>query len=136
MYVAGWLKRGPTGIIGTNISDGQITAMSILEDFAQGKLRAGAVEGGDGLRALLASRGVTVVSNEGWQRIDTHERVMGEAAGRPRRKLATIEEMLAAADSLTPAAQAGDNRRDARRRPRRKLATIEEMLAVADVKEV
>ncbi len=96
VYCAGWIKRGPTGVIGTNKKDATETVELLLEDARAGRL-AGR---GDGtLDELLAARGVEVVMYGGWERIDALERARGEAEGRPRVKLTSWDELLAAARS-------------------------------------
>ncbi|HJS50029.1 MAG TPA: FAD-dependent oxidoreductase [Gaiellaceae bacterium] len=94
LYCAGWIKRGPTGVIGTNKKDATETVDLLLEDARVGKL--GAKEGGS-VDGLLAERGVDVVSYAGWGAIDAAERARGEPQGRPRVKLCTWDELLAAA---------------------------------------
>jgi ferredoxin--NADP+ reductase len=94
VYCAGWIKRGPTGVIGTNKKDATETVELLLEDARAGRLpprEDGSVDD------LLAQRGVEVVMYEGWERIDAVERGRGEAQGRPRVKLATWDELLSAA---------------------------------------
>lgn len=98
VYTAGWIKRGPSGVIGTNKKCATETCELLLEDAAAGKLARGDAAAGD-LAELLASRGVDVVTYEGWQRIDTAETAAGEAQGRPRVKLLTWDAQLAAARS-------------------------------------
>jgi ferredoxin--NADP+ reductase len=90
LFVAGWIKRGPTGIIGTNKKDAVATVAALLEDAAAGRLPA---PSGDP-DALLAGR--TIVSTEGWRRIDAAERALGSARGRPR---TTIHERSALLDA-------------------------------------
>jgi len=90
-YVAGWIRRGPTGVIGTNKKCGQEAAASLLEDGAAGLLAA-PTEAGD-IAEVLAERGVEPVGWEGWRRIDEHETERGALAGRPRVKLARYEEL-------------------------------------------
>ena len=97
-YCAGWIKRGPTGVIGTNKRDATETAEALLADARAGLL------GGTGRPAaavdrLLAERGVEVVAYAGWEAIDALERARGEPLGRPRVKLASWEELLEAARS-------------------------------------
>ncbi|MBI3069209.1 MAG: FAD-dependent oxidoreductase [Betaproteobacteria bacterium] len=92
LYVTGWIKRGPTGIIGTNRADSVATVTSLLSDLPN--LPAGANSGAEGLTALLQSRGVRVVSYADWQKIDAAEVRRGEAAGKPREKFTRVEEML------------------------------------------
>ena len=96
VYCAGWIKRGPTGVIGTNKKDATETVDLLLTDARNGSLG----ERGDGtLDELLAERGVEVVTYEGWDRIDAVERERGEEQGRPRVKLCSWNELLAAASS-------------------------------------
>jgi ferredoxin--NADP+ reductase len=96
IYCAGWIKRGPTGVIGTNKKDATETVELLLDDARAGLLPPRA----DGsLDDLLADRGVEVVMYEGWERIDAVERGRGESQGRPRVKLCSWEELLAATRS-------------------------------------
>src|SRR5262249_47515662 len=93
LYCAGWIKRGPTGVIGTNKKDATETAELLLEDARAGLLShdAGTID------ELLAERGVPAVSYAGWQAIDAVEKARGEEQGRPRVKLGSWEELLEAA---------------------------------------
>jgi ferredoxin--NADP+ reductase len=93
-YVAGWIKRGPSGVIGTNKKDATETVALLLADAAAGKLPA---RGDETLEALLEERGVEAVLYGGWEAIDRTERTAGEPHGRPRIKLATWDELLSAA---------------------------------------
>ena len=94
LYCAGWIKRGPTGVIGTNKKDATETVEHLLEDAREGRLPAR----GDGtLDDLLAERGAEVVMYAGWEAIDALERSRGEPHGRPRVKLCSWDELLAAA---------------------------------------
>lgn len=92
LYCAGWIKRGPTGVIGTNKKDATESVELLLEDAREGRLPPRAAAGS--LEELLASRGVEVVTYEGWERIDAVERANGEQQGRPRVKLCTWDELL------------------------------------------
>lgn len=92
LYATGWIKRGPTGIIGNNRADSVATVKSLLEDLPV--LDAGEKRGADTLNALLKSRGVRVVSYPDWQEIDAAEVRRGETAGKPREKFTRVEEML------------------------------------------
>lgn len=105
VYTAGWIKRGPSGIIGTNKKDAQGTVDVLLEDLAAGKLPQPTVTEDD-LPELLAAHELDHVDYGGWQRIDAHEQALGEPQGRPRVKLTRVEEMLDVAKSAT-AAEAG-----------------------------
>jgi ferredoxin--NADP+ reductase len=96
VYTAGWIKRGPSGVIGTNKKDAAETCERLLEDAAAGLLES---EGGD-LEELLRERGVDFVEYAGWQAIDEHERGLGAPRGRPRVKLTSWDELLARARSL------------------------------------
>jgi ferredoxin--NADP+ reductase len=93
VYCAGWIKRGPTGVIGTNKKDATETVDLLLEDARAGALPVGA----GSIDELLAERGVEVVTYEGWEAIDATEKALGEPHGRPRVKLCTWDELLAAA---------------------------------------
>jgi ferredoxin--NADP+ reductase len=95
VYCAGWIKRGPTGVIGTNKKDATESVRLLLEDAAAGRLRA-AGERQD-LADVLAERGVEAVVYAGWEAIDQMEKAAGEPHGRPRIKLCTWDELLAAA---------------------------------------
>jgi ferredoxin--NADP+ reductase len=95
LYCAGWIKRGPSGVIGTNKKDAAETVEALLEDAAAGLLGS---EGGE-LAALLEERGVAVVDYAGWEAIDARERERGALLGRPRVNLARWQELLETAGS-------------------------------------
>jgi ferredoxin/flavodoxin---NADP+ reductase len=98
VYCAGWIKRGPTGVIGTNKKDATETTELLLEDARAGVLARGdAAATAESVDELLASRGVEPVLYAGWEAIDAEERARGEPQGRPRVKLSTWEELQAAA---------------------------------------
>jgi ferredoxin--NADP+ reductase len=97
VYCAGWIKRGPSGIIGTNKKDATETIEHLLEDTRSGALPRADAAGAEQVDALLAERGVDVVTYTGWEAIDAVERGLGEPQGRPRIKLATWDELLDAA---------------------------------------
>ena len=96
LYCAGWIKRGPTGVIGTNKKDATETVERLLEDAREGRLRA---RTGDTIEELLAERDAEVVMYAGWEAIDALERSRGEPHGRPRVKLCSWDDLLAAARS-------------------------------------
>ncbi len=100
LYVAGWIKRGPTGLIGTNKQCAKETVASMLEDACERQPpSARSVRSADrGIDKLLELRAVRVVTYQDWQKIDAVERLAGEVAGRVRAKLTTTEEMLAVLD--------------------------------------
>jgi ferredoxin/flavodoxin---NADP+ reductase len=95
LYVAGWIKRGPTGVIGTNKKDAVETVERLFEDARAGVLRMPTAD--VPLEDLLAERDVRVVIYAGWESIDELERSLGEPHGRPRIKLCTWDELLEAA---------------------------------------
>ncbi|MEP7224317.1 MAG: FAD-dependent oxidoreductase [Actinomycetota bacterium] len=96
LYCAGWIKRGPTGVIGTNKKDATETVDRLLEDARAGVLPEPVGRSTDD---LLAERGVEVVTSAGWEAIDALERSRGEEQGRPRVKLCSWDELLSAARS-------------------------------------
>ena len=93
LYAAGWIKRGPSGVIGTNKKDATETVELLLEDARAGKLPP---RTGGSLEELLAGRGAEPVLYAGWEAIDRAERAAGEPHGRPRVKLCSWDELLAA----------------------------------------
>jgi len=97
LYAAGWIKRGPSGIIGTNRADAVATVQSIAADLDS--LDPRPKPGASPLRPLLASRGKRIVGYEDWLRIDAVERSRGESKGKPREKLIHINEMLSLLES-------------------------------------
>jgi ferredoxin--NADP+ reductase len=100
VYCAGWIKRGPTGIIGTNKKDAMETVQLLLEDVAAGRIAHHEDATAEAVDALLDERGVRHVVYTGWLAIDTLERSRGEPLGRPRVKLVTWEELREAAAAL------------------------------------
>jgi ferredoxin/flavodoxin---NADP+ reductase len=101
VYAAGWIKRGPTGVIGTNKKDATETVEALLEDAAAGRLEPKPDATAAAVDALLAERGVRIVEYVGWTAIDEVERAAGEKGGRPRVKLCSWDELLAAAERMT-----------------------------------
>jgi ferredoxin--NADP+ reductase len=93
-YVTGWIRRGPSGVIGTNKKDGQEAASSLLEDAAAGLLNTPTTD--EDIADLLSARDVEFVSWQGWERIDEHEQALG-AGVRPRVKLTRYELLHGAA---------------------------------------
>ncbi len=97
-YVSGWIKRGPSGVIGTNKKDSQDTVDKILEDAAAGRLNDPA---SDDIEAMIAAHCINAVTWDGWQAINAIETAAGEASspGRPRVKLTEWEALREAARS-------------------------------------
>ncbi len=94
IYVAGWIKRGPTGIIGTNRADSVATVASLVADLP--KLAAtGNKSGFAAIEKLLQARKVRCISFADWKRIDAAEIARGAKHGKPREKFTDVKEMLA-----------------------------------------
>lgn len=93
LYIAGWAKRGPSGVIGTNKPDAVETVQLLLEDRATGRLRE---PSGQDIADLLDARGIAYVGYEQWKALDRMETAAGEAEGRPRVKFLDVDSMLAA----------------------------------------
>ena len=93
VYAAGWIKRGPSGVIGTNKKCAQQTTTLLLEDFAAGRLPTTS-SSPEELLAELRAGGANVVDYSGWEAIDAHERALGAPSGRPRVKLVRREDQL------------------------------------------
>ena len=93
-YTAGWIKRGPSGVIGTNKKDALETVGHLLADVESQALLSPESPDPSAVEALLAERGVRYVSFEDWQAIDQAEVGRGEPHGRPRVKFVRVEEML------------------------------------------
>ena len=97
LYTAGWLKRGPSGIIGTNIVDAKETAATIIADLDESVTRSDC--NGLNLRSMLRDRGIQVVEWEGYRRIEKEEIARRRSVHQPREKIVTLEEQLAAASA-------------------------------------
>src|SRR5699024_5445446 len=98
IYASGWVKRGPVGLIGSTKSDAAETVANVLADAPQ--LPPATHRSRADVRAMLAGKGLTVTDFTGWDRLDAHERSLGEAAtaagaspGRERIKVISREEM-------------------------------------------
>ncbi|MBT5780990.1 MAG: FAD-dependent oxidoreductase [Rhodospirillaceae bacterium] len=90
LYAVGWIKRGPSGVIGSNKPDGKLAAEQILADLGPG----GGKSGRSGLEAMLSERSVRAVDFAGWQQIEAAE-IANAREGAPRKKFVTVAEMLA-----------------------------------------
>ena len=95
-YTAGWIKRGPSGLIGTNKPDAAETVGCMMADLGEGKLLAPAQPGAAAAEALVRQRCPDFVSYADWLRLNELEVARGRAQGRPRSKFTRVEEMLAA----------------------------------------
>jgi ferredoxin--NADP+ reductase len=96
VYVTGWIKRGPSGVIGTNKACAKETVRGLLEDFQSGSLSR-PVRSRKDLTKLVAQRQPARIDYRGWQAIDAAERARGAASGRPRVKITDVDEMLGVA---------------------------------------
>ncbi len=92
LYVTGWLKRGPTGIIGTNRADSVETVRSLLTELP--KICDREKPGAEALRPLLERRGIRILNYQSWLMIDSAEIDRGSPRGKPREKFTRIHEML------------------------------------------
>ena len=95
-YTAGWIKRGPTGVIGTNKPDAAETVAGMLEDLAAGHTLEPPQAGPAAAERLVAQRRPDVVAYADWLRLDQLEIARGRARGCPRVKFTRVDEMLAA----------------------------------------
>jgi ferredoxin--NADP+ reductase len=93
-YAVGWIKRGPSGVIGTNKKDAADTVAKIVADA--GAYNTPSQPDGDAIDEWIAERAPDVVTWEGWQSIDAREREQGEPHGRPRIKLVRVADLIAA----------------------------------------
>jgi ferredoxin/flavodoxin---NADP+ reductase len=98
LYVAGWIKRGPSGVIGTNKPDAIATVRALLEDVPALPADARPAAAPEAVPALLAAKGVRTVTFADWKRLDALEVQKGQPLGKPREKFTTVEAMLAALD--------------------------------------
>ena len=98
LYAVGWIKRGPSGVIGTNKKDAQDTADNLIADVLAGKLPdAELADDPSAITQLLAERAPDAIGFAEWEKIDAAEIANGEPQGRPRVKFTSIPEMLEAA---------------------------------------
>ncbi|KAJ0495770.1 putative adrenodoxin-NADP(+) reductase, Biotin synthase [Helianthus annuus] len=95
LYVCGWLKRGPTGIIATNLYDAEETVTSISEDIKKKDPTSEFASGREGLLQLLENRKIKVVAFSDWEKIDSEEKRLGSLLGKPREKLTNWKDLLA-----------------------------------------
>ncbi|WP_123738279.1 FAD-dependent oxidoreductase [Salana multivorans] len=93
LYATGWIKRGPVGLIGSTKSDAQETIRHLSEDLASGIALGSTPRSDEDVVEVLASRGIPVVTWEGWELLQAHERALGAEQGRERVKVTTRQEM-------------------------------------------
>jgi ferredoxin--NADP+ reductase len=97
-YAVGWIKRGPSGVIGTNKKDATDTVAKIIEDAEGGRLNEPVSPDREAIEPWLRARVPGLVTWDGWRAIDEHEVAQGEPQGRPRVKLVRVPEMIAVAE--------------------------------------
>ena len=93
-YVVGWIKRGPTGVIGSNKSDSQETVDTLIADLGGAELADFPEDHSEAIAEWLVERQPKLVTDDHWKLIDEHERSAGGAGGRPRVKLTSVAELL------------------------------------------
>jgi ferredoxin/flavodoxin---NADP+ reductase len=93
-YVVGWIKRGPSGVIGSNKKDSADTVATLLADLDGRELTEFGDDHGETLVEWLVSRQPKLITDDHWKLIDAHERGAGEPHGRPRVKLTSVAELL------------------------------------------
>lgn len=99
VYAAGWVKRGPSGLVGTNRACARETVTALVADLDGA---AAVAQPPAEVDAWLAERGLRPVTWDDWRRIDAREQALGAAEGRPRRKLSTVDALLEAAAAPAP----------------------------------
>jgi ferredoxin--NADP+ reductase len=93
-YTSGWIKRGPTGVIGTNKPDSVETVEHMLADLKEGRVLEPDHPTAEAIEQLIAKRQPRYVTYADWQRLDEFETKQGEEQGRPRIKYTSVEKML------------------------------------------
>ncbi|MEA2228370.1 MAG: ferredoxin/flavodoxin---NADP+ reductase [Solirubrobacteraceae bacterium] len=106
-YAVGWIKRGPSGVIGTNKKDAADTVAKVLADAEAGALNEPDQPDAEAIEAWLRERVPGLVTWNGWAAIDEHETALGGPLGRPRVKLVRIPEMIAVAETPVGARSRG-----------------------------
>ncbi|MEA2320766.1 MAG: ferredoxin/flavodoxin---NADP+ reductase [Solirubrobacteraceae bacterium] len=106
-YAVGWIKRGPSGVIGTNKKDAADTVAKVLADAEAGALNEPAQPDAEAIEGWLRERVPGLVTWNGWQAIDEHETGLGGPLGRPRVKLVRVPDMIAVAEAPVGARSRG-----------------------------
>jgi ferredoxin--NADP+ reductase len=102
LYVVGWAKRGPTGLIGTNSPDSRATIQALVEDALENRIPV--VSASEVTAGLLEARGIDYATFEDWQRLDAFELAEGRKRGKVRHKLHDVDEMMERIRALRDAA--------------------------------
>jgi ferredoxin--NADP+ reductase len=96
-YTAGWIKRGPSGVIGTNKPDALETVNCMLEDLEAGNILDPAYPDAADAESMVRERQPDYFTFKDWEKLNAIEKAKGEVQGRPRVKFTSVEEMLEAA---------------------------------------
>lgn len=96
VFVSGWIKRGPSGVIGTNKPDSVAAVNAMFAEVKQGILPDNLVADPNAIPTLLANKGVRYVTFADWKRLDEIEVEAGKPLGKPREKITVVQEMLEA----------------------------------------
>ena len=96
LYTSGWAKRGPTGLIGSNVADAKHTVEQMLEDLHDRRIQPAPKPQQQAIDSLLETRGVDRVTFDDWQRIDAMELDRGRERGKIREKFTRVGEMMSA----------------------------------------
>jgi NADPH-dependent glutamate synthase beta subunit-like oxidoreductase len=99
LYTSGWLKRGPSGIIGTNIGDAKDTVASIVHDLESSESEFESRQPSGDIQSLLKDRSVDIVRWDGYMRIEDEERNRRRSESQPREKITDIDVMLQTANN-------------------------------------
>lgn len=94
MYCAGWVKRGPTGVIANTMEDAFATAEAIVKDWYSGAPFLSGGQGWSALKREIDDKGIRTVSWDDWRKIDAAERARGKERGKEREKFTSVAEML------------------------------------------
>jgi ferredoxin--NADP+ reductase len=97
VYVTGWIKRGPSGVIGTNKPCAAETVQAMVEDVGRGAVPSPEQPDPAACEALVRERQPQAITFDEWCQLDARELERGKVQGRPRVKLTRVDEMLAAA---------------------------------------
>jgi len=93
LYTSGWIKRGPSGVVGTNKPDSVETVTCMLEDFSTGSILQPSNATAASAEKFIAERKPDYFSYADWKRLDEMEVARGKTCGRPRAKFTSVEEM-------------------------------------------
>ena len=135
LYAVGWIKRGPSGVIGTNKKDAQETVNNLFADLEAGKIPEAELAGDRAaIEALLDERKPDHVTFEGWQAIDAAEVEAGKPHGRPRVKLCRVDELVEASKAAEDGGLRRLTPRSLLRRDRELVATGSSPRAIASAR--